>query len=71
MRVLKLDTKEVVEVPFLEACEMIDARIAVEAPMEKPAPESAVIDRSRQTMTQPRPQPRPPAPVREKRRKKR
>lgn len=68
-----LDTNQVIELAEIEAVNRIEARIAVEAPMQNapvPPPESAVLDRARETMTKPRPQPRT-APIREKRRKKR
>jgi hypothetical protein len=82
MRILMLDTLQEKELPLLEACAAIDAGVAVEAPLGSqiastqipagniPAPETATLDRSANTMQKPRPQPRT-APGREKRRKKR
>jgi hypothetical protein len=76
MKVMMLDTMNVIDLPHREACAAIDARVAVEAPVESnlpnspaPLPESAMLDRAAQTMIKPRPQPRPTP--REKRRKKR
>jgi hypothetical protein len=77
MKVLMLDTQQVIELDEIEAVRRIRARCAVEAVDmtlgtlgEPPAPESAMLDRARTTAVKPRPQPRP-APPREKRRKKR
>ena len=72
MRVLMLDTLKEEELDEIEAVRRIHARVAVEAPLgtnveTSTAQESAVLDRSANTMTKPRPQPRPPAPPREKR----
>jgi hypothetical protein len=70
MRVIMLDTLQEVELDEIEAVRRIDARVAVEAPLgTNQAPESAMLDRSGNTMTKPRPQPRP-APKREKRGKR-
>jgi hypothetical protein len=76
MKVLMLDTLTEVELDEIEAVRRIRAGVAVEASMSKEnrtapsAPESAMLDRSRNTMTKPVPQPRP-APQREKRGKRR
>lgn len=73
MRVLMLDTHREEDLDEIEAVRRITARVAVEAPLganNQPTPESAVLDRSVQTMTKPRPQPKT-APTREKRRRKR
>ena len=90
MKVMMLDSNEIVDLDSIEAVRRIDARVAVEAPVQyigsipiateilrdagalhlaDPAPESAMLDRSRQPAVKPRPQPRP-APPREKRRKR-
>lgn len=67
MRVLKLDTKEVVDLGDREAIELILNDVAVEVDsVQQPKPESAMLDRTTNTMTKPRPEPKP-APQREKR----
>jgi hypothetical protein len=65
-----LDTLREVELDEVEAVNRICARMAVEAPMQPPVPETAALDRAGQTMKKPSPQPRP-APQREKRGKRR
>ena len=62
MNVLMLDTLQEVEVDEIEAVRRIRAGVAVEAPMANDqrstaAPESAMLDRSRNTTTKPVPQP--------------
>ncbi len=76
MKVLMLDTLQEVDLDEIEAVRRIDARVAVEAPMQlsvassqSPVPETAALNRSGSTATKPSPQPRP-VPQREKRRKK-
>lgn len=77
MNVLMLDTKQHLDLDEIEAVRRIRAGVAVEAPVvmdndqrSTAAPESAMLDRSRNTTTTPIPQPRP-APPREKRGKRR
>jgi hypothetical protein len=69
-----LDVLRTEDIDDIEAVRRICAGVAVEAPMEtsqNPSPpESAMLDRSRNTATKPNPQPRP-APQREKRGKRR
>jgi hypothetical protein len=73
MKVIMLDTMQIVELDYIEAVRRIDARVAVEAPLgsnqNSAPPESAMLDRARETAVKPRPQPRT-APAREKRRKR-
>jgi hypothetical protein len=77
MNILMLDTGRIEDLDEIEAVRRIRAGVAVETTVTMTdqrttggAPESAMLDRSRNTTTKPIPQPRP-APPREKRGKRR